>query len=139
MKNRFDVRIPGAEDEKNLAAAALNVKEIADLDFEAEVGTAKVPVVLDFYGADSKACETLAPRYAAVAAKFSGKIRFFKILRAANAQLAARFNVTTSPTVVFLNAGKEQGERLSGEDIKRTDLKARVEALLGSPSVTPST
>ena len=126
MKNRFDVRIPGAEDEKNLAAARVNVKELAEKDFEAEVVAAKVPVVLDFYAAGSKACETLAPRYAAVAAKFAGRIRFLKILRVANAQLAAKLNVTTSPTVVFLNAGKEQGERLSGEDIKRTDLKERV-------------
>lgn len=132
MKNRFDVRIPGAEDEKNLAAARVNVKELAEKDFEAEVVAAKVPVVLDFYAAGSKACETLAPRYAAVAAKFAGRIRFLKILRVANAQLAAKLNVTTSPTVVFLNAGKEQGERLSGEDIKRTDLKARVEAMLGA-------
>jgi thioredoxin len=132
MKKRFDVRIPGAEDEKNLAAAAVNVKEIAEKDFEAEVVASKLPVVLDFYAADSKACETLAPRYAAVAAKFAGRIRFLKILRAANAQLAADLNVTTSPTVVFLNAGKEQSERLFGEDIKRTDLKARVEAMLGT-------
>lgn len=131
MKNRFDVRIPGAEDEKNLAAAAVNVKEITEQDFEAEVVAATTPVVLDFYGAGSKACETLAPRYAAVAEKFAGKIRFLKILRASNAQLAARLQVTTSPTLLFLRAGKEQGERLSGDDIKRTDIKARVEAMLG--------
>lgn len=131
MKDRFDVRIPGAEDAKNVAAAAVNVKEITEKDFDAEVVAAKIPVVLHFYGAESKACELLAPRYAAVAEKFAGKIRFLKILRVASAQLAARLNVTTSPTVLFLNAGKEQGQRLSGEDIKRTDLKARVEALLG--------
>jgi thioredoxin-like negative regulator of GroEL len=131
MKNRFDVRIPGAEDEKNLAAAAVNVREIAEKDFDAEVVAAEVPVVLDFYAAESKACEALAPRYAAVAAKFAGKVRFLKILRVANAQLAARLDVTTSPTLVFLNAGKKQGEGLSGEDIKRTDIKARVEAMLG--------
>lgn len=130
MKNKFDVRIPGAEDEKNLMAAAVNVKEITEKDFDADVVDAKVPIVLDFYSAESTACEVLAPRYAAVAAKFAGRVRFLKILRGTNAQLAAKLNVTTSPTVVFLNDGKEQGERLSGEDIKRTDLKARVEALL---------
>jgi thioredoxin 1 len=131
MKNRFDVRIPGAEDPKNLAAAEENVKELAEKDFDALVVRANMPVVLDFYSAESKACEALAPRYAAVAEKFLGKIRFLKVLRVANAQLAARFDVTTTPTVVFLSAGQEQGERLSGEDIKRPDLKARVEALLG--------
>jgi hypothetical protein len=38
--------------------------------------------------------------------------------------------VTGSPTVVFFKGGKEAGERLSGEEIKRTELKSRVEALL---------
>ena len=66
-----------------------------------------------------------------MAEKFTGKVRFLKVLRQANAQLAARFGVTSSPTVVFLREGKETGERLSGEDIKRTELKARVEVLLG--------
>ena len=51
MKKRFDVRIPGAEDEKNLAAAAVNVKEIAEKDFDAEAVASKVPVVLAFYAA----------------------------------------------------------------------------------------
>jgi hypothetical protein len=36
----------------------------------------------------------------------------------------------THPTLVFFRDGKELGERLSGEDIKRTALKAQVEALL---------
>jgi len=58
-----------------------------------------------------------------------------------SAQLAERLGVTASPTVVFLEGGKEKGERLSGEDIKRTELKARVEAMLGvaaAPAAAPA-
>lgn len=130
MKDRFQVRGPVNEDPKVKEMAALHVKEIAEKDFETEVARAELPVVLDFYGADSKACEALAPRFAAVAQKFAGKIRFLKILRLANAELAAKLGVTASPTLVFLSGGKEKGERLSGDDIQRTALKARVEALL---------
>jgi thioredoxin 1 len=131
MANRFNVRPPVSEDPKVQETAALHVKEIAEKDYEGEVVGAALPVVLDFYGAESKACEALAPRFAAVAEKFAGKVRFLKVLRSANAELAARFGVTASPTLVFLAGGKEKGERLSGEDIKRTELKARVEAMLG--------
>ncbi|HEX9052214.1 MAG TPA: thioredoxin family protein [Anaeromyxobacter sp.] len=133
MKNRFNVRVPVAEDPKVKEVEALHVKEIAEQDFDAEVLGAPLPVVLDFYAAGSKACEALAPRYAAVAEKFAGKVRFLKVLRAANAPLAAKLGVTVTPTLVFLRGGKEAGERLSGEDIKRTELKARVESLLGLP------
>lgn len=130
MKDRFHVRGPVNEDPLVKETAALHVKEIAEKDWEIEVAATALPVVLDFYGADSKACETLAPRYAAVAEKFAGKVRFLKVLRAGNAALAARLGVSASPTLVFLVGGKEKGERLSGEDIKRTELKARVEAML---------
>lgn len=129
--NRFNVRPPVNEEPRVLENAALHVKEIAEKDYEVEVLGTALPVVLDFYGTGSKACEDLAPRFAAVAEKFAGKVRFLKVLRSANAQLAATFGVTATPTLVFLSAGKEKGERLSGEDIKRTDVKARVEAMLG--------
>ncbi|HEY6100491.1 MAG TPA: thioredoxin family protein, partial [Anaeromyxobacter sp.] len=118
MANRFNVTVP--EDRDGKETAALHVKELAEKDYETEVVGAALPVVLDFYGTDSKACEALAPRFAAVAERFAGKVRFLKVLRTANAQLAARLGVTASPTLVFLAGGKEMGERLSGEDIKRT-------------------
>ncbi len=106
------------------------VKQIAEKDYDAEVLKATEPVVLDFYSADSAPCAALAPRFGAVAEKFEGKIRFFKILRGENDALAKKLNVTASPTLIFYKSGKEMGERLSGDDIKRTSLKASVEALL---------
>ena len=135
MKNRFDVRLPVSEDPKVKEVEALHVKEIAEKDWETEVVNAALPVVLDFYAAGSKACETLAPRFAAVAERFTGKVRFLKVLRQGNPELASKLGVTSSPTLVFLREGKETGERLSGVDIKRTELKGRVEALLGIPAV----
>lgn len=136
MKNRFNVRIPVTEDPQVKETEAKHVKEIAEKDYETEALGTALPVALSFYEKDSKPCETFAPRFAAVAEKFSGKVRFLKADRVANAQLASRHGVSASPTVVFLVGGKERGERLAGEDIKRPDLKARVEAMLGVPAVT---
>ena len=108
----------------------LFVKELLEKDYDAEVLKSVEPVAVDFYSADSAPCATLAPRYGAVAEKFDGKIRFFKILRGNNEALAKTLNVTASPTLLFFKNGKELGERLTGDDIKRTSLKASVEALL---------
>jgi thioredoxin-like negative regulator of GroEL len=137
--NRFNVKLPATEYANGKETAALHVKEIAEKDYETEVVGAALPVVLDFYGTESKACEALAPRFAAVAERFAGKVRFLKVQRLANAQLAATLGVTSSPTLVFLQGGKEKGERLSGEDIKRTALKARVDAMLGVAVVDHAT
>jgi len=130
MANRFNVKLPVTSDPKAEEIAVVHVAELGEKDFDAQVVGAPLPVVLDFYGADSKPCAALAPRYAAVAEKFAGKVRFLKVQRLGNAALAARLGVTAAPTLLFFKGGQELGERLSGEEILRTQLKARVEALL---------
>jgi len=138
MANRFGVWVPGAEDQARKEAEAANVTELAEKDYEAQVAGSTLPVVLDFYGTGSKACEELAPRLAAVAGKYVGKVRFLKVQLGTNAGLAGKLGVTGSPTVLFLQGGKEKGERLTGEEIQRTALKARVEGLLGIVPVAKS-
>ncbi len=130
MANRFNVKLPVTRNPSEDDVAAVHVKELAEKDYDTEVMAAPLPVVLDFYAKDSKPCEALAPRYAAVAEKFAGKVRFLRVLRQGNAELAAKLGVTAAPTLVFFKNGKELGERLSGDEILRTALKARVEALL---------
>jgi thioredoxin-like negative regulator of GroEL len=130
MANRFNVKPSDVRNPNEAEPATIHVKELGEQDFEKEVAGAPLPVVLDFYATDSKPCTDLAPRYAAVAEKFAGKVLFMKVLRQGNPGLAAKLSVTGDPTVVFFKGGKELGERLSGDEILRTALKARVEALL---------
>ncbi len=108
-----------------------NVKEITSAEFDREVRHAGQPVVLDFFSTECPPCEALAPKYEAVAEQFAGKVRFLKIFRQGNRELAQELGVTGSPTLIFFDqAGQEQGERLGGEDIKRSAIKAQVEQLL---------
>jgi thioredoxin-like negative regulator of GroEL len=128
--NRFNIKLPDTRDPKEAETAATYVKELVEQDYEKEVAGAALPVVLDFYAKDSKPCEALAPRYAAVAEKFAGKVIFLKVLAQPSSALAKQLGVDGAPTVVFFRGGKELGERLTGQEILRTALKARVEALL---------
>jgi len=105
------------------------VKEISEADFEPVVLKASLPAVLDFYS-DGEACKALAPRFGAVAEKFAGKAVFFRIVHQKAAALAGKLGVTEAPTLVFFKGGKEVGERLKGQAIQRTALKAQVEAML---------
>ena len=107
-----------------------NVKEIQASQYAGEVVEAKQPVVLDFFSTECPPCEALAPKYEAVADQFAGKVAFLKIFRQGNRDLATQLGVTGSPTVIFFKGGKEVGARMTGE-IKRSELKAAVEALLG--------
>ncbi|HET8722888.1 MAG TPA: thioredoxin domain-containing protein [Anaeromyxobacteraceae bacterium] len=108
------------------------VKEITQADYEAEVARSELPVVLDFFSTECPPCEALAPKFDAVAEQFAGKARFLKIFRQGNRELASKLGVTGSPTLLFFKSGAEVGERMSGEEIKRTAIKAQVEAMLGA-------
>lgn len=108
-----------------------HVQEIEQSQFEELVQKADGPVVLDFFSTECPPCEALAPKYEALAEQYAGRVRFFKILRQANRELALQLGVTGSPTVLFFAAGGvETGERLSGE-MKRSELKQAIEALVG--------
>ena len=107
-----------------------NVIEIDASRYEAEVLKSAVPVVLDFYSTECPPCEALAPKFESVAEQFAGRVRFVKIFRQGNRELAQKLGVSGSPTLVFFRAGAEVGERMSGEEIKKTAIKAQVEALL---------
>jgi thiol-disulfide isomerase/thioredoxin len=107
------------------------VKEISAAEFEVEVLAAPVPVVLDFFSTECPPCEALAPKFDAVAEQLGGRVRFLKIFRQGNRELAVKLGVTGSPTLLFFRGGREVGARMTGEEIKRTALKAAAESLLG--------
>ena len=107
-----------------------NVREIQATEYEREVTGAAGPVVVDFFSTECPPCEALAPKYEAVADQFAGKVAFLKIFRQGSRELATKLGVTGSPTLLFFKNGQEQGRRLTG-DIKRSEIKAAVEALLG--------
>ncbi|MEW6516855.1 MAG: thioredoxin family protein [candidate division FCPU426 bacterium] len=104
-------------------------QEINQDQFEAQVLQSEQPVVLDFFSTECPPCEALAPKFESVAQGFEGHVKFLKIFRQGNRPLAERLNVSSSPTLVFFRGGQEVGQRLTG-DIKKSELKAAVEALL---------
>jgi thiol-disulfide isomerase/thioredoxin len=110
--------------------AMSGVKEISQADYEALVVGAEGPVLLDFFSTECPPCEALGPKYEALAEQYGGRVQFLKIFRQGNRDLATRLGVTGRPTVLFYRGGAETGERLTG-DIKRSELKQRVEELLG--------
>jgi thiol-disulfide isomerase/thioredoxin len=106
-----------------------NVREIQAAQYDAEVLGAPEPVVLDFFSSECPPCEALAPKFEAVADQFKGRVRFIKIFRQGNRDLATKLAVTSSPTLLFYKGGKEVGGRLTG-DVKRSEIKQNVEAML---------
>ena len=96
------------------------MKEISSLEFEKEVLQGG-KVVLDFYSTECPPCEAVAPKFESLARMYGHEIKFYKIYRQQNRELADRLGVKSSPTLLFFDNGQEVTERLAG-GIKRSEI-----------------
>src|SRR5674476_946007 len=96
------------------------MKEINSSEFEQEVLNGG-KVVLDFYSTECPPCEAVAPKFESLAGMYGHEIKFIKIFRQQNRELADKLGVKSSPTLLFFDHGKEATERLAG-GIKRSEI-----------------
>ncbi|MGB4413887.1 MAG: FAD-dependent oxidoreductase [Paludibacter sp.] len=104
------------------------MKEINTVDFEKEVLNGG-KVVLDFYSTECPPCEALAPKFEAMAELYGEKIKFFKIFRQGNRELATALSVSSSPTLLFFENGKQILDSISG-GIKKSEIQERLDKML---------
>jgi thioredoxin reductase (NADPH) len=102
--------------------------EIEAKDYDQEV-LKKEKVVLDFYSTECPPCEALASKYETLSEIYGDDIHFVKIFRQGNRELANELGVTSSPTLLFFEGGKEVGNRLSG-GIKRSSIMNELDQLI---------
>ncbi len=84
-------------------------------------------VIVDFFSTECPPCEKFAPIYERYAEIYKD-IKFIKLYRQDNRELALFLGITSSPTVVFFEDGKLLDKRLSGE-IKEEDFNELLIAL----------
>jgi thioredoxin reductase (NADPH) len=109
------------------------MKEINAADFQQEVLNCG-KVVLDFYSTECPPCEALAPKFEAMAELYGEKIRFLKIFRQGNRELATELGVSSSPTLLFFEDGKQVLDTISG-GIKKSEIVERLDKMLSPEEV----
>jgi thioredoxin reductase (NADPH) len=97
-------------------------------DFEREVINGG-KVVLDFYSTECPPCEALAAKFEPLSELYGSDIKFLKIFRQENRDLAKTLGVSSSPTLLFYQDGKRVGDQLSG-GIKRSEIVKNLELML---------
>jgi thioredoxin reductase (NADPH) len=110
------------------------IEEIDAAAFEAVVASNPL-VAVDFYSSECPPCEALAPKYEALAGSYGGDVKFVKVFRQQNRELANALSIKGSPTVLFYQGGKEVGDRLTG-GIKRSELVRGLDAMVGPKRAT---
>ncbi len=107
--------------------------EIKQADFEKEVLNGG-KVALDFYSTECPPCEALAPKFEGLSELYGEEIKFIKIFRQENRELAESLDIKGSPTVIFFDNGKQVGEKLAG-GIKRSDLIRNLDNMIAPDKV----
>jgi thioredoxin reductase (NADPH) len=104
------------------------MKEISSSEFEKEVLNSD-KVILDFYSTECPPCEALASKFEDLSLLYGNDIKFLKIFRQQNRELAEKLGVRSSPTLLFYKNGKETAPRLTG-GIKRSDIISNLDSML---------
>mgnify|MGYP005836559051 CR=1 FL=1 len=99
-------------------------------NFEEDVLNSSLPAIVYFYSDDCLPCMTFSQIFDRAAVELHGQIRFVKIFRPHNRQLAEKYNVKTSPTIMFFKNSLEICTRLTGY-INNPEFKNSIENVLG--------
>lgn len=110
------------------------MKEISAIEFETEVLEGG-KVVLDFYSTECPPCEALAPKFEGLSTLYGDDIKFVKMFRQENRELANELGVKSSPTLLFFDNGKVVADSLSG-GIKRSEIIHHLDTMLPQERVS---
>jgi len=109
------------------------MKEITVAEFDREVLNGG-KVILDFYSTECPPCEALASKFEDLSQLYGKDVKFLKIFRQQNRNLAEKLGVKSSPTLLFFNKGQEFASRLTG-GIKRSDIILNLDSMLTADRV----
>ena len=109
------------------------MKEITAAEFQQEV-LESGKVILDFYSSECAPCEALAPKFESLSELYGEKIKFLKMFRQENRELATELGVKSSPTLLFFDGGKQVHDSISG-GIKKSEIMERLDAMLSVEEV----
>lgn len=98
--------------------AGPNTLEFTDDNFDSQVLQSDVPVLVDFWAEWCGPCQRLGPTIDELANEYAGKVKVGKLNTDANLQTAARYGITSIPTVLIFDGGSVQ-EKIIGLRSKR--------------------
>ena len=102
--------------------------QFTDDNFDAEVISADVPVLVDFWAEWCQPCKMLGPTIDELATDYEGRVKVGKIDTDSNTNTAVKYGIASIPTVFIFKNG-EIVSRISGNQGKQVFVDAIESAL----------
>lgn len=80
--------------------------QITSNDFQVEVLSSSLPVVVDFFATWCGPCKAMSPIFDELSQEYKEKVKFVKIDVDQNQDLASQYNIFSIPTFLIFKDGK---------------------------------
>ena len=97
-------------------------------NFQSEVLSSSLPVLVDFWAPWCAPCRMIAPVIAEIANEYTGKLKVARLNVDENQEISARYGIMSIPTLAFFKGGVVV-DQVVGAVPKRT-ITTKVDALL---------
>ncbi|QDU32307.1 Thioredoxin-1 [Poriferisphaera corsica] len=82
------------------------VLELTDDNFEQEVVSSDLPVLVDFWAEWCMPCRMLAPVIDELAGEFAGKVKVGKVNTDDSREVSVKYGISAIPTIILFNKGE---------------------------------
>ena len=105
-----------------------NITHVTDGNFEQEVLSSDLPVLVDFWAEWCGPCKMIAPILDEIAGEYAGKIKVCKVDVDANSDTPAKFSVRGIPTLMIFKGGNAEATKVGA--ISKSQLAEFIDAAL---------